>query len=76
MKESKGTTQIGFVNRNGQVVIRNTGQPGTDFGSMVYQLGCSVCGEVYGANGGDIFERKCPKHEGRPGLAVTAGKHD
>ena len=26
----KGTTVIGFVNKNGQVVIRNTGKPGTD----------------------------------------------
>lgn len=54
-KESKGTTQVGFVNRNGQVVIRNTGEPGTDFGATVYQLGCSICGETYGANGGDIL---------------------
>jgi len=69
MKESKGTTQVGYVNRNGQVLIRNTGLPGTDFGSTIYQLACSECGEVYGANGGDIFERKCPKHQnGKPGL--------
>jgi hypothetical protein len=27
MRTSKGTTKIGFVNRNGQVVIRNTGLP-------------------------------------------------
>ena len=68
MKESKGTTQIGFVNRNGQVVIRSTGQPGTDFGATTYQLGCSVCGKIYGANSTDIFERRCPDDGGKPGL--------
>jgi hypothetical protein len=75
MKESKGTTKIGFVNRNGQVVIRNTGHVGTDFGATVYQLAYSVCGKVYGANSADIFERKCPDHGGRPGLPVQTGRH-
>ena len=73
-KGSKGTTQIGFVNRNGQVVIRDTKKRGTDFGATVIQVGCSVCGHVYGANSTDVFERKCPKHpktkreRGKPGL--------
>lgn len=70
MAEPRRTTNVGFVNRNGQVVIRNTGKPGTDRGQTVYQLGCSECGHVYGANGSDIFERKCPRHQSRfPGLA-------
>ncbi len=38
MKKSKGTTQIGFVKRNGQVVIRNTSEPGMDFGATTYQV--------------------------------------
>jgi len=38
MKKSKGTTQIGFVNRNGQVVIRNTGDPGTGVDVTVISL--------------------------------------
>jgi PHP family Zn ribbon phosphoesterase len=64
------STKPGFVNRNGQVVIRNAGIPGTDHGQKIYQIGCSSCGEVYGANGTDIFERKCPKcGEGMPGLS-------
>lgn len=68
MKEAKHT-KVGFMNRNGQVVIRNTGKPGTDHGQFIYQLACSECGHVYGANGSDIFERKCPKHQqGAPGL--------
>jgi PHP family Zn ribbon phosphoesterase len=67
------TTKSGYVNRNHQVVIRNTGLPGTDKGQNVYQLGCSGCGEVYGANGTDIFERKCPKcGGGKEGLSLSA----
>lgn len=58
------TTCIGYTNRNGQVVIRNTGLPGTDHGQMVYQLGCSLCGHVYGANGSDIHLRLCPSCQG------------
>jgi hypothetical protein len=54
------TTCIGYVNRNGQVVIRNTYLPGTDHLQTIYQLGCSACGDSYGANGSDIFQRKCP----------------
>jgi hypothetical protein len=63
------STKSGYVNRNGQVVIRNTGLPGTDHMQMVYQLGCSACGHVYGANGSDIHLRLCPKCQGgAPGL--------
>ena len=73
MRSPKGTTKVGFVNRNGQVVIRNTGKPGTDHGQKIYQLGCSLCGNVYGANGADIWARKCPKpscQDGKPGFQV------
>jgi len=72
VKKSKNpTTSIGYVNRNGQVVIRNTGSPGTDHGQTVYQLGCSHCGHVYGANGSDIHLRKCPNcQDGMPGLPI------
>lgn len=67
--KDKKTTETGFVNRNGQIVIRNTGKPGTDHQQCIYQLGCSKCGNVYGANGSDIHERKCPKcGGGEPGL--------
>ena len=57
---TSATTLTGYVNRNGQVVIRNTRLPGTDYLQWVYQLGCSQCGYTYGANGSDIFQRKCP----------------
>ncbi len=70
---SRGTTKVGFVNLNGQVTIRNTDQPGDDHLQYTYQLGCSHCGHNYGANGSDIFERKCPKcQDGKPGLALIA----
>jgi hypothetical protein len=69
----KPTTCTGYVNRNGQVVVRNTGAPGTDNNQYVYQLACSHCGNAYGTNGSDIFQRKCPKcQDGQPGLDYGA----
>lgn len=71
-RTSRGTTQVGFVNPHGQVTIRNTGAPGTDHYQYVYQLACSHCGHVYGANGTDIHERLCPAcQEGRPGTPLA-----
>jgi hypothetical protein len=68
-RKSKGTTEPGYVNRNGQRVIRNTGMHGSDHCQFVYELECLEDGCRYGANGTDIFQRKCPKHQGgRPGL--------
>ena len=65
------TTAIGYVNRNGQEVIRATGLLGTDHLQRVYVLRCRECGCVYGANGSDIWERRCPKHQGgKPGLPI------
>jgi hypothetical protein len=67
----RSTTESAFVNPHGQITIRNTGLPGTDHNQYVYQLACSKCGYVYGANGSDIHERKCPACQGgRPGLAL------
>jgi hypothetical protein len=68
------STRLGYVNPRGQVVIRNTGLAGTDHGQTVYQLGCSTCGHVYGANGSDIHLRRCPLHDrGAPGLPFEVG---
>lgn len=67
------TTRTGYVNKNGQVVVRNTRLPGTDHLQWVYQLGCSQCGQVYGANGSDIFQSKCPAcQEGAAGIPFRA----
>ncbi len=66
---TRATTETGFVNLNGQVTIRNTGLPGTDHHQYVYQIACSRCGGIYGSNGSDIHERKCPACQGgRPGI--------
>jgi len=58
------TTHPGYENRNGQVVIRNTGLPGNDHVQTIYELKCTYCGHIYGANGSDIFQRKCPNCQG------------
>lgn len=65
------STQPGFVNKNGQTVLHATGLAGTDHGQCVYALRCGHCGEDYGANGSDIWLRKCPGCQGgAPGLAL------
>jgi len=57
------TTQISYVNRNGQVTIRNTQQASSASAHQEYgyQLACSQCGYKYGLN---IFDRKCPECQG------------
>ena len=59
-KSGKGTTAPGYTNRNNQTVVRCTDQPGTDHGQVVYELRCGSCGKAHGANGSDIFQRRCP----------------
>ena len=54
------TTEPGYVNRNNQQVIRNTGKSGTDYGQYVYELECLNCRGHHGANGSDVFQRRCP----------------
>jgi hypothetical protein len=54
------TTAPGYVNRNSQQVVRRTDLRGTDHGQYVYVLKCQKCGLSYGANGSDIFQRRCP----------------
>lgn len=64
------TTSSGYVNRNEQVVVGPTGLAGTDHCSYTYVLRCIKCDYKYGANGTDIFQRKCPSCQGgRPGQA-------
>ncbi len=63
------TTDPGFLNPNGQLVVRPTGLPGTDHLQRIYVLRCDHCGNEYGANGSDVHERKCPRCQGgKPGL--------
>ena len=65
------TTAIGYVNRNKQNCCGTRGIKGTDHAQLSYKLKCMVdgCGHEYGANGTDIFQRKCPKcQSGMPGI--------
>jgi hypothetical protein len=73
MKTAK-STRLGYVNRNGQEVLRKTSLPGNGHNQRIYALRCELDGYVYGANGADIFERKCPKQGGKPGLPLTTRK--
>jgi hypothetical protein len=67
--EAGKTTRPGYRNRNGQVNLRPTGLPGNDHLQYIYVLRCDSCGHEYGANGSDIFQRKCPACQGgKPGL--------
>jgi len=63
-RRTGATTQVGYVNRNGQEVISPTGKPGTDHGQYAYVLRCRTCGHEYAANGSDIWLRRCPAHDG------------
>jgi hypothetical protein len=68
------STRPGYTNANGQTVVGPTGLPGTDYGQSIYVLRCGHCSEEYGANGSDIWLRKCPKCQGaRAGLAIGQG---
>src|SRR5262245_57361390 len=58
------TTSRGYVNQNEQVVIRDTGLPGTDHLQRVYVLHCALCDHVYGANGSDIHRSPVRSREG------------
>ena len=69
MRTNRNTTRTGYVNDKGQRVLRPTDLPGTDHGQKIYVLHCEHCGNEYGANGSDIWLRKCPACQGgRPGL--------
>ncbi|PSO12225.1 hypothetical protein C7E20_06875 [Sphingobium sp. AEW4] len=71
MREGRGTTEIGYENRNRQKVLRKTDLPGNDHLQFIYVLKCGECGHEYGANGSDIFQRRCPNHDGGTvGLAI------
>jgi hypothetical protein len=68
---STTTTQIGYVNPNNQRCAGNRGVAGTDHLQVAYRMECQVsgCGHVYGANGTDVFQRKCPYcQEGKPSI--------
>jgi hypothetical protein len=63
-RHSAKTTEPGYKNKNEQEVLRATSQPGNDHNQLVYVLRCRVCGREYGANGSDIWQRRCPYCQG------------
>jgi hypothetical protein len=63
------TTQIGYVNRNNQRCEGTQDLPGNDNLQYSYKMVCQLCGHEYGANGSDVFQRKCPLCQGgEPGI--------
>jgi hypothetical protein len=53
--------------------VRKTDEPGNDHQQRVYVLRCEVCQHEYGANGSDIWQRRCPQHDnGAPGLPIPS----
>ena len=58
------TTDPGYRNIHGQIVISRTGFPSESFpGQTIYRLRCDHCKHEYGANGSDIHKRRCPRHQ-------------
>jgi hypothetical protein len=69
---SKGTTDIGYINKNLQKVLQKTDMRSNHANQSIYLLECQHCGASYGANGSDIWLRKCPKCQG--GAASSEAK--
>jgi hypothetical protein len=65
------TTIIGYTNRNNQRCDGHRGKAGNDHLQRAYKMTCleENCGHVYGANGTDVFQRKCPVcQNGQPSI--------
>lgn len=61
----------GDITRNGQQLLRFTGERGTDHNARIWILKCRNCLHVYGCNSTDAFKRKCPKcQKGADGLIL------
>jgi len=55
------TVKIGYRNQNGQQCAGHFGVKGTDHGPYAYKTECTIYGYVYGTNGSDMHERRCPE---------------
>jgi hypothetical protein len=64
MAAARKTTDAGYVNKHDQENLGSTGRP-RHHNQTIYKIRCRVCGHVYGANGADIFQKKCPDVPGR-----------
>ncbi len=70
-------TQIGSINRRGQRCCGHRGIPGNDHKQLAYKVECTICGHVYGANGSDLFERRCPEcQRGARGIKYWGDEDD
>ena len=58
------TTDPGYNNKNNQTVIRKTELPGNHHNQKLYVLRCEECLHEFGANGADIWLRRCPNCQG------------
>ncbi|HEY1745228.1 MAG TPA: hypothetical protein VGG11_00465 [Xanthobacteraceae bacterium] len=61
----------GELNGNDQRLLRKTAFAGNDHNQRIWAVQCerAGCGHVYGVNGSDFHERRCPKCDnGKPGL--------
>ena len=58
------TVKIGYVNRNDQECQGHRGHAGTDHKQLAYRMQCRHCDHIYGANGSDVHQRKCPECQG------------
>lgn len=66
-------SEVGDINKNNQQLVRKTMVAGTDHNAKIWVVRCVHCGNEYGANNTDFWERKCPNmlcQKGAPGLAV------
>ena len=62
----KGWTDPCSKNYNGQINLGLANPPrrGSDHLQYIYVMHCPACVQNYGANGSDIWQRKCPHHQG------------
>lgn len=73
-EQTANTISPGYINKNDQknMGMKRPISAGSDHNQYVYIINCTKCGYVYGANGSDIFERKCPSCQGgKPGLKLN-----
>jgi hypothetical protein len=53
----------GYMNKHGQVLLREPRESAVGEGTATCELGCSKCGQIHTCNKVDLFDRKCPKCE-------------
>ena len=71
IKGSRSVKKPGDINPNAQEILRLTKDQGSDFNSHIWVLKCRDCGLIYGANGTDAWQRKCPNcQSGAGGLPI------